>query len=71
MPSGYAVDAWCRKCQHTVRLDLAALIANGHGDEPLIHLPLRCRCGCREFGIIVGAVSSGKWSQHKIVPPDR
>ena len=30
-------------------------------DVPLIHLPLRCRCGSDQFGIIVGAVSAGKW----------
>jgi hypothetical protein len=61
MPPGYAVSAWCRACQHTVQLDLAALAAGGHGDVALIHLPLRCRCGSGEFGIIVGAVSGGKW----------
>jgi len=43
IPHGYGVSAWCRACQHTVRLDLPALIAGGHGDVPLIHLPLRCR----------------------------
>ena len=37
------VSAWCRACQHTVLLDLQALVAGGHGDVPLIHLPLRCR----------------------------
>lgn len=63
MPPGYDVNAWCRKCQHTVRLDLAALIANGHGDVLLVNLPLRCRCGSPQFGIIVGAISAGKWRQ--------
>jgi hypothetical protein len=32
-----------------------------HGDVPFIHLPLRCRCGSDQFGIIGGAVSTGKW----------
>jgi hypothetical protein len=44
-----------------VHLDLAALVTGGHGDVALIHLPLRCRCGSDRFGIIVGAVSAGKW----------
>ena len=61
IPQGYVVSAWCRACQHTVRLDLPALVAGGHGDVPLIHLPLRCRCGSDQFGVIVGAVSTGKW----------
>ena len=52
----------CRACQHTVRPDLPALVADGHGDVPLIHLPLRCRCGSDQFGIIVGAISTGKWT---------
>jgi hypothetical protein len=29
----------------------------------LIHLPLRCRCGSDQFGVIVGAVSAGKWRE--------
>jgi hypothetical protein len=43
------------------RPEFAAGWATGHGDVPLIHLPLRCGCGSGEFGIIVGAVSTGKW----------
>ena len=54
------LSAWCRACPHTVRLDLRALVAGGHGDVPLIHLPMRCRCGSDQFGIIVGEVSAGK-----------
>jgi hypothetical protein len=61
IPQGYNVSTWCRACQHTVRLDLEALVAVGHGDVPFIHLPLRCRCGSDRFGVIVGAVSAGKW----------
>ena len=68
LPHGYAASAWCRACQHTVRLDLTALASGGHGDVPLIHLPLRCRCGSDQFGIIVGAVSAGKW-QHTLAEP--
>ena len=61
IPHGYAVSAWCRACRHTVQLDQEALAAGGHGDVPLIHLPLRCRCGSDQFGVIVGAASTGKW----------
>ena len=43
VPHGYDVSAWCRACQHTVRLDPAGLVAGGHGDVPLIQLPLRLR----------------------------
>jgi hypothetical protein len=63
IPQGYVVSAWCRACQRTVLLDLPALVAGGHGDVPLIQLPLRCRCGSDLFGIIVGAISSGKWAR--------
>jgi hypothetical protein len=63
IPQGYDVSAWCRACQHTVRLDLPALVGGGHGDVPLIQLPLRCRCGSDQFGVIVGAVSTGKWRE--------
>jgi hypothetical protein len=34
--------ATCRHCDHQADLDLAALIESGHGDTPLIALPLRC-----------------------------
>jgi hypothetical protein len=61
MPPGYEASAWCRACRFTVLLDFARLVADGHGDVPLIHLPLRCRCGSDQFGIIVGAVSAAKW----------
>jgi hypothetical protein len=42
----HRVDVCCLGCDHIVELDLAALIAGGHGDTPLTRLPLRCTaCG--------------------------
>ena len=32
----HAVHAVCRHCDHVAELDLSALVANGHGDVPLI-----------------------------------
>ena len=66
-PAGYTASAWCRACQHTRRLDLGALTAGGHGNVPLVHLPLRCRCGSDQFGIIVGAISTAKWQPGRTV----
>ena len=37
-------------------------MAGGHGDVPLIHLPLRCGCGSDRCGIIIEAISTGKWA---------
>jgi hypothetical protein len=36
------VTALCRHCSNRAPLDLAALIRAGHGDTPLLELPLRC-----------------------------
>jgi hypothetical protein len=50
----HRVDAACRSCDHITTLDLAALVASGHGDTALIHLPLRCsQCGAMGHGIII------------------
>ena len=57
IPQGYDVSAWCRACQHTVRLDLSALVAGGHGDVPLIHLLLRRRCGSVQRPLLIRNVS--------------
>jgi hypothetical protein len=32
-------------CQHSARLDLAGIEDTGHGDTPLLELPLRCDQG--------------------------
>jgi hypothetical protein len=57
-PRDYAgvhfVAAICTGCQHIADLDLAALVAAGFGDVPLIRLPLRCAaCGKRGHKISV------------------
>jgi hypothetical protein len=50
----HRVDDACRSGNHIVTLDLPALIASGHGDTPLIQLPLRCgNCGGKGPSIIV------------------
>jgi hypothetical protein len=56
----HRVDAGCAACDHIVELDLAGLITTGHGDVPLIRLPLRCSaCGSTEHTIIVSGRSYG------------
>jgi hypothetical protein len=32
------VHVWCKACRHAKTADLAALIAAGHGDVPLVRL---------------------------------
>jgi hypothetical protein len=42
----HRVDAVCPHCDRWRELDLAAIVAAGLGDVPLIKLPLRCSaCG--------------------------
>lgn len=54
----HRVDAACRACDRIARLDLDGLIRSGHGDRPLIHLPLRCSgCGSQDCRIIVSGRS--------------
>jgi hypothetical protein len=43
------VNAYCRHCSNKAPLDLEALIQAGHGDTPLLELPLRCS-ECRRLG---------------------
>jgi hypothetical protein len=50
----YYYGAWCRKCEHGARLNLAKLRAHLGGEFPLLKLraKLRCeRCGGREVVI--------------------
>lgn len=49
----FRVTAQCRRCQHETVLDLVALAAGPHADTPIVELPLRCRCGARDFGVTV------------------
>jgi hypothetical protein len=54
----HRVDAVCTKCDHWRQLDLAALIAAGQGDVPLVKLPLRCsNCGAGGHQIVVSGRS--------------
>jgi Reverse transcriptase (RNA-dependent DNA polymerase) len=43
----------CQHCSNWTALDLSALIHAGHGDTPLLDLPLRCRqCGRRGHEVV-------------------
>jgi hypothetical protein len=45
---GYVLAAYCSHCERWAVLDLARLIADGRGDEPLIGRHARCSvCGER------------------------
>jgi hypothetical protein len=44
-----SVNAYCKHCSNRTTLDLPGLIRAGHGDTPLLDLPLRC-AQCRRFG---------------------
>jgi hypothetical protein len=53
--TGYRVHVWCKACQHAKDADLAALIADGRGDVPLVQMKWRCgNCGSRLTEFIVG-----------------
>ena len=53
--TGYRVHVWCKSCRHAKDADLAALVAAGKGDVPLIQLRWRCgNCGSRLTEFIVG-----------------
>jgi hypothetical protein len=65
-PKDYAgihtVHAVCRNpaCDHRAKLDLAALVAAGQGDIPLVELKLRCSaCGKTGHEIKVSGRSYG------------
>jgi hypothetical protein len=49
LASHLRVNAYCAHCANRAPLDLAQLIQAGHGDTPLLELPLRCT-RCRRFG---------------------
>jgi hypothetical protein len=60
MAAHVTVNAYCKHCTHAAPLDFSALILAGHGDTPLLELPLRCE-RCREFGHTV-VVSGRSWA---------
>lgn len=56
----HRVDAICNACDHWAELDLSALVAAGHGNVPLIRLPLRCGgCGAIGHRVVVSGQSYG------------
>lgn len=63
LKAGLSLSAICQACQHGAEIDLAALIASGRGDVPLLDLRFRCaRCGSRDCQAVVsGAKLSQKW----------
>jgi hypothetical protein len=56
----HRVDVVCPHCDRWKELDLAAIIAAGRGDLPLVQLPLRCStCGKTGHQIKVSGRSYG------------
>jgi hypothetical protein len=55
--AGYlCVLVWCKACRRQAPADLAAIIAAGKGDVPLIELRFRCaNCGSRLTDSVVAA----------------
>lgn len=50
----HRVDAICQTCQHVAQIDLAAVVAAGQGDVPLVKLRLRCTgCGGVDCRVVV------------------
>ena len=60
--AGFRVHVWCKSCHHAKDADLAALVAGGRGDVPLIRTKWRCgNCGSRLTDFIVaGSHMSGR-----------
>ena len=49
------MHVWCKACRHAKDADLAALIATGRGDVPLVEMKWRGgNCGSRLTEFIVG-----------------
>ena len=46
--TGYRVHVWSKACRRAKDAELAALIAAGHGNVPLVQMKWRCgNCGSR------------------------
>jgi hypothetical protein len=43
----YRVQVWCKSCRYAKDADLAALIAAGTGDVPLVQMKWRCGTAAR------------------------
>jgi hypothetical protein len=51
----YRWHVWCKACRHATDADLAALVADGRGDVPLVQMKWRCgNCCSRLTEFIVG-----------------
>jgi len=58
MAAHLSVNAYCKHCSNKAPLDLAALIRAGHGNTPLLELPLRCsHCGETGHTVLVSGQS--------------
>lgn len=58
LPTGFRMHVWCKACRHAKDADLEALIRDGRGDVPLVHIKWRCgNCGSR----LTDAVVSGAY----------
>ena len=52
--TGLRVHVWCKSCHRAQDADLAALIAGGRGDTPLVQVRWRCgNCGSRLTDFVV------------------
>jgi hypothetical protein len=68
----HRVDGVCLHCDRWQELDLAAIIAAGQGDLPLIHLPLRCSaCGRTGHRVKVSGRSYGLAESGSLAPTTR
>ena len=53
--TGYRVHVWSKACRRAKDAELAALIAAGHGDAPLVQMKWRCgNCSSRLTEFVVG-----------------
>jgi hypothetical protein len=53
--TGYWAHVWSKACRRAKDAELAALIAAGHGDVPLVQMKSRCgNCGSRRTEFVVG-----------------
>ena len=67
MRSGFKVHVWCSKsCHRSKDADLAALVAGGRGDVPLVKMRWRCgNCGSRLTDSVVSGSHFNGRSDHQ------
>ena len=55
---------WCKDCRYEAYADMAALVALGWGDVPVLHLRFRCgERGSRNTGSVGTGVGPSSWRQ--------